>query len=835
MRTTRICLTGLAAAICCAAITLPESGVLAGPLDDARTSFGDDISNYPFGNGVASINLHGWVSIEFSPPSGRISRFQVRWHAVAGVPRFAFANGHYIDMHGEQALSSSTQISQGRLNLDTGEVTNLEVHAIFQNILIQKSSRYNRLPMLSDASGFSALFVDFPPIEFPFPLPFPERPQTSLTASFKVDSNQRITGFEFHGTSFIPITVLPKLGITAPYVFGREGITVFPGMDGCLPGTTPPSQCITEQSTPDGIEGPLNAILSPNLHLVTSELRESGGARSLPVAIPSGATMGAAAASLGGQLFLTGGSDGNRTLRRAASYDPAARRWSELPDMPYALWRHCAAAAGGKLYLAGGRTSLEGPALATVSVYEPAARSWSTVAAMPGAAASGACAALDGRFYFFGGATASAPASDSAWVFEPSTGQWSGLAPMPVALSGSAVAVNGRDIWVVNGTTDGTTATNRVFIFSSDSGVWREGPPTDRPVHDASAALFEGRLWVAGGRSAPAGRLDLGQVFYHLQTLQILAPNGIWYPSIYPPLPASGMAGAVVGDTWYLAGGDTATDSSPTPSGIVQALSPARGWVASDTYPVFVSQNIRNAAGLGVGPAELAPGTAVAILGSNMAGRALTAPPVRALDRYLSTDLPEELGGVRVTVDDSPAGLIAVSPDRIDFQVPFGLATGRTVAIRVSRDGALSPPAFARLVDAAPGIYTFTYGEKRSFGILNECAAIVANADGKLNYPSQPAHPGDTVTLRVTGLGEVDPRPAPFQRGPREAAAVVRMPEVLIDGKPAVVQSAQLAPGEAGLYNVRVTIPLDARTGIRVLVQVRTGGISSNVAVLVIE
>jgi hypothetical protein len=49
-----------------------------------------------------------------------------------------------------------------------------------------------------------------------------------------------------------------------------------------------------------------------------------------------------------------------------------------------------------------------------------------------------------------------------------------------------------------------------------------------------------------------------------------------------------------------------------------------------------------------------------------------------------------------------------------------------------------------------------------------------------------------------------------------------------------VVQSALLVPGEAGLYDLRVTLPRETRTGVRVLVRVR-GGILSNPAVIAVE
>lgn len=396
------------------------------------------------------------------------------------------------------------------------------------------------------------------------------------------------------------------------------------------------------------------------------------------------------------------------------------------------------------------------------------------------------------------------------------------------------MTATGRQVWIVNGTSDGLTATDRVLVFSLDSGKWSDGPSTNRAVYAASAAWLEGRLYIAGGRTSPGGALDVGSVLYHRQTMQLLAGN-TWYDGLHPPLPAADMAGGVVADTWYLVGGDTASSDPAAPTGIVQAFAAARGWSVSDTYPVFASQTVRNAAGLGTGPAELAPGTMASIIGTNLAVSKHTAPAVRAGGLFLTTDLPEELGGVRITLDGIPVGIVSVAPDRIDFQVPFGFATGRTAELRVSRSGVDAPPFPVSLAAAAPGIFTNTYGETRSIAVLHETAAIAANADGTLNYPSQPARPGETITLRVTGLGKVEPGLDPLQRGPREPASVVRIPEVLIDGRPAAVQSAVLTPGEAGIYDLRVTIPRETRAGIRVAVQVRSGDILSNTAVLAIE
>jgi len=816
-----------------AALTLPASRLLAGPLDDAKSAMGDNINNYPFGNGVGSVNTHGWVSIEFSPSVEQKTKFRLRWHAIGEAPLFVFASGHYLHINGEQNTHSPIQISQGELNLDTGEVTNLDVHAIFQNGLIQKSAKYDRLPSLVDGDSFTALFLDFPPLEFPFELPFKERPPVFQTARFIVDASQRITGFEFHGTTFIPITVLPKLGIMPPYAFGRKGVTFVPGTEGCVPGgPTPDSACLSESSLPDGIAAADNAYLAPSLHLVTSELREITNLPAIPPAHPSGPFTGGAAANLSGRLYVTGGSDGQRTLTRASFYEPTRNEWTNLPDMPHATWQHCAVAVGGKVYAIGGRDGFTSDPANSLQIFDAPTRAWTVGTPIPAATADAACAVLDSRIYVFGGATPTAPSSDAAWVFDTASARWSALPQMPMALAGSAVATSGREIWVINGTSDGLSATDRVLVYSPDSSIWSDGPPSARAVYEASAASLEGRIYVTGGRTAPRGPLDVGGVLYESQMMQTLA-GGVWGAGLYQPLAASGMAGAVIGDTWYLVGGDTAALNPAAPTAVAQAFAASRDWVMSDTYPVFTAQTVRNAAGLGTGPAELAPGALASILGANLTDRTVHAPLVSDHGQYLTTDLPEELGGIRITIDSKPAGIVSVSPKRIDFQVPFETSTAGSVTLKVSRQGVEAPPVQVRMAPSAPGIFTYTYGETRALDILKDTAAIVTNSNGTLNYPSQPAHLGETVTLRVTGLGDVSPRPSPLERG--HAATVIQIPEVLIDGRSAPIQTANLVPGEAGVYEVRVTIPSQTRVGRRVSLALRSNGILSNSSVFVTE
>jgi uncharacterized protein (TIGR03437 family) len=381
-----------------------------------------------------------------------------------------------------------------------------------------------------------------------------------------------------------------------------------------------------------------------------------------------------------------------------------------------------------------------------------------------------------------------------------------------------------------------------VQIYSLTSGSWRTGPPTLRGVYGASAAYLANRLMVTGGRAAPGGALDLGNTLYQTQTMQVLVGGNQWFSGLAEPVPAAGMASAIVGTTWYLTGGDT-TPSGPTAAAldVVQAYSPSSGWVLSNTHPVFTSETVRNAASLGVGPSQLSPGSLASIIGNNLANVTVTAAPVRFANGYFTTDLPDALGGIRVSIDNVTAGIVMVSPQRIDFQVPFSLPANptpreATLAVFSASSPFQAAPVKVSVVDAAPGIFTYAHGETAAINYLDQNAGIAYNSNGTLNYGSQPAHPGELITLRTTGLGDVQPRPDSLQRPSRDTlTTALKLPAVLIDGKNAEVTEVRLLPGEVGVYEVQVRIPSDAHSGVRVPVVVTSGGIQSNTAILAIE
>src|SRR5262245_2001205 len=671
-----------------AQVKLPASLRLAGPLDDFRSQLGDDIFHFPYGRGTGYTPIHGWIEVEFSPPQGNIAKFRLHYRASGDDPFIPFDSGHFFRAKFVYVFDSIFQPTQGELDLSTGEIRNFEVHSIFQNLLFHKTARNNRFPFSSLGKTFTTLFVDIPGLAFPFPLPYSERPPERREARFVFDAGRNITGFEFRGLTFVPIGIVPNVALMPTYAFGRQGVTIFPGADGCLPnGPTPQDQCRTDARSPDGNTGGAEVYLNPTLDMLTGELQAVDGPQKVPPALATGPSAGATAATLADRMYVIGGFDGQRVSNRASVYDPSSNGWSAVADFPRGVSSACAAAAAGKLYVIGGRESADGPPLASVSVFDPSVRAWSSAAPVPIPVANAACASVDNRVYIFGGWTRMMDrtvVSDAVWLYDPASNQWAAASRIPTPLAGAASAVVGSDIYLINGSQDGQSATPRVLVFSPAAGSWRDAPPTTRALYGASAGYLNGRLFLAGGRLSVNGPMDLSGIHFLSQTMQFLVPTRgtAWFTAPDPFIPLADSAAAVVGERWYMVGGDTSVSGATVAAtDAVQAYSARLGWLLSDTRPVYRMESVRVAAAPAVEPSQLSPGAQATILGWNLSSATRSAPPVRFNGRVFTTDLPEQLSGVQVTVDGEPAGILAVSPERVDFLVPFSTTPGRAVSV----------------------------------------------------------------------------------------------------------------------------------------------------------
>ena len=91
-----------------------------------------------------------------------------------------------------------------------------------------------------------------------------------------------------------------------------------------------------------------------------------------------------AAAAMGGKIYVTGGSYQLESVNSVYVYDPQADAWTQLASMSVARQLHASAAVGGKLYVFGGYGAGSGR-LCTAEVYDPASDRWASVSSLTAA------------------------------------------------------------------------------------------------------------------------------------------------------------------------------------------------------------------------------------------------------------------------------------------------------------------------------------------------------------------------------------------------------------------------------------------------------------------
>jgi len=222
---------------------------------------------------------------------------------------------------------------------------------------------------------------------------------------------------------------------------------------------------------------------------------------------------------------------------------------------------------------------------------------------------------------------------------------------------------------------------------------------------------------------------------------------------------------------------------------------------------------------------SVAPGEMLTLFGTNIGPDSLTG---LALDG--AGNVATSLGGVQVLFDGMPSPLVYVSKTQIAVVAPYELAGRQDTTVQVSWSGQRSNGITIPVATTAPGIFT-----ANSSGTG---PGAIAHVNGSINSPANPAAPGDTVAVHVTGEGQTSPKGVtgkvttvsdvpPLTPSPVLAVAV------LIDGRPARFIFAGEAPGfVSGVMQLNVQIPANARTT-DLPITVSVGGNSSQPGVTV--
>ncbi len=192
----------------------------------------------------------------------------------------------------------------------------------------------------------------------------------------------------------------------------------------------------------------------------------------------------------------------------------------------------------------------------------------------------------------------------------------------------------------------------------------------------------------------------------------------------------------------------------------------------------------------------ISPGEMITLFGNNLAGTTESAA---------ATPLPTSVAGVEVHVNDQLAPVVSVSGTQVSAIVPYGIQ-GPVARFQVSNNGTLSNVATEFVNLTSPGAFTIP---------TDGLSGIAArHADFSPVDAAHPAQPGETISLYVAGLGEVEPAVDDGAAAPSSPLSeVLSLIEVRIDAQPAVITFAGLAPGFAGLYQLNVEVPAGAGAG----------------------
>ena len=284
------------------------------------------------------------------------------------------------------------------------------------------------------------------------------------------------------------------------------------------------------------------------------------------------------AVAVSGKLYVVGGWDNGKARGANYEYNPATDRWTQRSPMPRPAHHAALASANGKLYVMGGFVPPKDTAIPLGGAwepidnaweYDPAADSWRPLPPMPGKRGAAIAAEVGGKIYVIGGATTMEGSKDPFFtffgparvlstndVYDPATNKWESRAPMSVprnhAFSG---VVNGK-IYVIGGRTGhafilSATNTDVVEEYNPVSNTWSMPKERMPNARSGGASGTDGRrIFVAGGEVTTK---ELVAAFRAVEAYDPVTDSWITLPSM--PMPRHGLAGAVIGNRFHLVSG----------------------------------------------------------------------------------------------------------------------------------------------------------------------------------------------------------------------------------------------------------------------------------------
>ena len=214
----------------------------------------------------------------------------------------------------------------------------------------------------------------------------------------------------------------------------------------------------------------------------------------------------------------------------------------------------------------------------------------------------------------------------------------------------------------------------------------------------------------------------------------------------------------------------------------------------------------------------ISPNAIISIFGEDLA---LRTRQVSSAD-LVGGRLPLTLDGVSVKIGGVLAPLYFVSPNQINAQAPSAILPGE-LPLEISRESLRSEPEMVKISELSPGLFSWPLplpdGRLQAAAVHQDFGLVGrGRPEG-----ATPTHPGKTVILWATGLGQTLP-PVLDGELPNSRAEIMGSSRMWVGGR-AVADDRLLyvgqAPGFAGLYEINVRLPDDTPPGeVEVMIEV---------------
>src|SRR5919106_273099 len=178
--------------------------------------------------------------------------------------------------------------------------------------------------------------------------------------------------------------------------------------------------------------------------------------------------------------------------------------------------------------------------------YDPRARTWTRIADLPAPRAAHGMAAIEGKLYVVGGVGRD---SKALWIYDPATDRWDAArAVLPTQREHLTVTALGGELYAVGGRWDERGNLAVLEIYDPAAGRWARGPDLPTPRSGLTSAVLDGHIHVTGGES-----LSLGRTFGEHEAYDPATAK--WTVLASLPTPRHGLASGVVSGRWYVIGG----------------------------------------------------------------------------------------------------------------------------------------------------------------------------------------------------------------------------------------------------------------------------------------